>query len=89
MPILQPYPCRRVLVTVNVTEWAHLDCLRNNWAVEGWWVGWIGERIVVVPLADSQIHISPGCRCQPQAAIANGKSMLVHNAFDGREGKPS
>lgn len=72
-------------MTVNVTEFAELDCLQHGWDLKGWWVGWIGERILVLPLADTGIHVSPSCRCKPQVEIINGKPMLSHNAFDGRE----
>lgn len=69
----------------NITEFVVANCAANGWALTGWWVGWIGERVYVVPLGDSDIHVSPACRCRPHAEIVNGTAMLVHDAFDGRE----
>lgn len=40
----------------------------------------------VVPMNDSRRHISsPDCACLPEIHFENGMTMLVHNAFDGRE----
>lgn len=71
-------------MTVNLTEFVTLNTLQNDWEVKGWWVGWIGERVCLVPLGDSGIHISPKCPCHTSEEIISGTLMQVHNAFDGR-----
>lgn len=72
-------------MSVNVTDYAEIDAHQNGWESKGWWCGWIGERVLVIPLGDSGTHVSPHCRCNPTAEIINGTAMLVHNAFDERQ----
>lgn len=72
-------------MSVNLTEFATNDSIENSWEIKGWWVGWIGERIDVIPLGDDRPHISPRCPCQVRHEIVNGKVMVVHNAFDNRQ----
>lgn len=72
-------------MVLNVSEYTTADAAEHGWDLTGWWCGWIGERVYVVPLGDTDVHVSPGCRCKPHAEIINGTAMLVHNAFDGRQ----
>jgi hypothetical protein len=72
-------------VSVDLTAYAEADCGVNGWDLKGWWCGWIGERLFVLPLGDNGFHHYSKCMCRPRAEIVNGKPMIVHNAVDGRE----
>jgi len=72
-------------MTVNLTDFINADSAENGWDLKGWWCGWVGERIDVIPLGDNRVHISPRCPCKPKHELVNGRIMVVHNAFDGRE----
>jgi hypothetical protein len=72
-------------MSVNLTEFVEVDALQRSWELRGWWTGWIGERVHVLPMGDSEIHISPHCRCVPHNELINGTIMQVHNSFDNRE----
>jgi len=62
-----------------------------------WEVKEIGDTIHVIPQDDEIVHseetawnikdlVTSNCKCHPRIDVENGKWMIIHSSFDGREG---
>jgi hypothetical protein len=47
----------------------------------------VSEIVHVVPLNDLKSHIESGvyCHCQPEVRKEEAGTLIIHNAYDGRE----
>ena len=75
-----------MIINVSVDESCD-DC--------GWWSGWVGTRVHVVPMNDIRPHTAPSCLCSPvvemnvtnQGRHGHMEWLVIHNSWDGREEK--
>lgn len=46
----------------------------------------MSETIHLLPLNDAKSHVeSPACKCAPSVQNVEGGTLIIHNAYDGRE----
>ena len=54
----------------------------------GWWRNTYADKVDIAPRGEEDRHIAdPGCECCPRLSRdTDGRLMIIHNSFDGREG---